>query len=601
MIKKNKFYFLAFLISFLISASVEKYLYTLVPFDFVRATVICISLFIFANISFVFLPLKLKNKVLNILDNSFNYFYSTLKKIYNFKYLIIIKYTFSILLTLYASLFMTNFYYFIFGIIDLLFLFLISNLIVIKYPKVAFTINSILLLLYNVNVFVLIFGGSFISLMMLTNLESIEALRGKALIYISASIITILISTLPIKHVRVSKKENIFCFIVLTIYSIFLLYIYGSSYSPLCNYGLLINDEILYIKKQHYIKNVTYNKKSFYHKNVKNYIKHDFVDKPNIIVVFTEGLSNNIIYDKRNIMPNLKKISKNSISFKNYYNHSAATYRGIIGQLYSGYQMNNDDKNNFISIQKILSDKDYITKFINNEPGNIDFVNYLESLKFDEVINSNNITNGLVSDKNAFDYLYDKALELNNEDNPFFISMYTFSTHVSFDSEDEKYGDGKDNLLNRFYNLDFQFNKFIEKFKNSPLYENTIIIFTTDHASYVDSDYIRVFGNVYERKHEFFDKIPLLIYHKNIKPKEINADGRNSLDLAPTILDYIDISGPNYFLGKSLFSENGTKYDRVYYDSFTFIFDNALKNNNVNAPNEVIENDIYGYLSLSTK
>ena len=46
-----------------------------------------------------------------------------------------------------------------------------------------------------------------------------------------------------------------------------------------------------------------------------------------------------------------------------------------------------------------------------------------------------------------------------------------------------------------------------------------------------------------------------MIYHKGVEARTIDALGKNSLDLAPTILDYVDINGPNYFLWASLFFE----------------------------------------------
>ncbi|MPM54055.1 hypothetical protein SDC9_100828 [bioreactor metagenome] len=65
---------------------------------------------------------------------------------------------------------------------------------------------------------------------------------------------------------------------------------------------------------------------------------------------------------------------------------------------------------------------------------------------------------------------------------------------------------------------------------------------------------------------------PFLIYYKGIIPEEINVDGRNSLDLAPTVMDYLDISVPNYFLGESLFSnkQNTFSYDTIFWNGEIF-------------------------------
>ncbi|WP_238140785.1 sulfatase-like hydrolase/transferase, partial [Streptococcus suis] len=98
---------------------------------------------------------------------------------------------------------------------------------------------------------------------------------------------------------------------------------------------------------------------------------------PNVVLIFVEGLSQNIVEDEREIMPNLKKFQESSLTFENYYNHTFATYRGLIGQLYSGYQLDNYESNTLTSLQGVLGDKGYQTTFINTEPNNTQFTSYL--------------------------------------------------------------------------------------------------------------------------------------------------------------------------------------------------------------------------------
>ncbi|MDD0274464.1 LTA synthase family protein, partial [Shigella flexneri] len=46
----------------------------------------------------------------------------------------------------------------------------------------------------------------------------------------------------------------------------------------------------------------------------------------NILVIFIEGMSSLVI--SKELTPNLYEFRKKSISFNNYYNHTAATFRG---------------------------------------------------------------------------------------------------------------------------------------------------------------------------------------------------------------------------------------------------------------------------------
>ena len=299
-------------------------------------------------------------------------------------------------------------------------------------------------------------------------------------------------------------------------------------------------------------------------------------EKPNIIVIFTEGLSQNIVADKRNIMPNVAAYEKKSINFTNYYNHTFATYRALSGQLYSGFQLNNYDGNTLVSLQDILSDRGYTTTFINTETRNINFTNYLLDMNFDEVISDPEFrSNGpadSISDKDAYTLLFDTVSEKAGGDKPFLTAIYTFGTHTSLDSPDEKFGDGSDTMLNKYYNMDCQFGEFMKKFEESSLADNTIIFFTADHAAYQDRLFRESFPD-HERAHTEVDEMPFFIYHSGIEPQQIDVEGRTTLDFTPTIMDYLDISGvENYFLGRTLFSgsDNNNNYDTVFTDSAVF-------------------------------
>jgi membrane-anchored protein YejM (alkaline phosphatase superfamily) len=112
----------------------------------------------------------------------------------------------------------------------------------------------------------------------------------------------------------------------------------------------------------------------------------NLTENPNVVIIFTEGLSQNIVTDDRNIMPNVSELEKKSLFFENYYNHTFPTYRGLIGQLFSGYQLQNYDENTLISVQEAFRKKGYHTSIINTEPLNLNFASFLESLGVDDVV-----------------------------------------------------------------------------------------------------------------------------------------------------------------------------------------------------------------------
>ena len=91
--------------------------------------------------------------------------------------------------------------------------------------------------------------------------------------------------------------------------------------------------------------------------------------------------------------------------------------------------------------------------------------------------------------------------------------------------------------------------------------DDTVVIWTTDHATYPTPEFNSTFQ---VSKKYFVDRIPLGIYYQNMTPAVIDAKNRNSLSLAPTILDIVGIRHHrNHFLGRSLFSDEESPFIRI--------------------------------------
>lgn len=459
------------------------------------------------------------------------------------------------------------------GLVELTLILLASGYLVSINKILGYLINCILLLIIGIEIIVYRFAGNFVSLIMVTNLESIQGISGKAilyLLYIIPFIVALCIPTPKIdgRFYKSFSKCGLLCVLLLME---FIIWNSGENVSPIENSILLFRN--IYARQARYNKIAQSGNSDFemldsmfYKGTIGNYVSSPLQKKnPDVVLIFTEGLSQNIIDDERNIMPNVRMYEDKSLNFTNYYNHTAATYRGLIGQLYSGHQYNNNDENTLISLQKIMHDNGYQTTLINTEPNNQDFTNYLKTFDFDRIVTSNN-TNTWLRDDEAYALLANEVKECYENSKPDFIIIYTFGTHATFDESKVKYGDGKNGLLNRFANADYYFGEFMKNFENNDKYNDLVVVFTTDHCTYEDEDFIRTFEPSYTREDYFCDQIPLLIWYNKIEAQEINAEGRNSLCFAPTLLDFLDIDGDNYFLGDSLFSNNDVNnlIDKVY-------------------------------------
>lgn len=496
------------------------------------------------------------------------------------------------------------------ALMELLLVFFLTE--TISQSKLKKLINDLLLFFLNIQLLVFLFGGDYLSLVMLTNIDNVKDLSGKFVVYIVGVVCVLLFSFIPARRIITRKNASNWLLSGVLLLELIFTLTFGNVYSPYYAYYRTAKEAVQAEKIRKELSLIDNCTSFFYRAGISCAAidRPESLDlNPNIVLIFTEGLSENIVSDERAIMPNVKEYESKSISFQNYYDHTFATYRGIIGQLYSGYQLDNYDTNTLIGLHDVLSDHGYHTSFINTEPNLVPFTKYLDNMGFDELISipgsDYNGENRSLSDKEAYEKLYSVIEEQYASNSPFFTAIYTFGTHASFDSPDEKYGDGSLAELNKFYNADYQFGQFMKRFEESNISENTIIVFTADHATYADLYYNEAFPD-YHREHPSLDTIPLFIYHKGVTPQVLDVNGRNSLDLTSTILDYVDINGPNYFLGASLFhdADNNNNLDRIFSTSVDcFSSENGIikKMEDTDEETMIVKESIKNYYAAKTQ
>lgn len=309
---------------------------------------------------------------------------------------------------------------------------------------------------------------------------------------------------------------------------------------------------------------------------------------PNIIVIFTEGTSARLIgaYGGHypGLTPNIDRLASRSMKVIDYYNHTAATYRGIIGQTSSGFSFaggggkggwaSGADVENLVAIRRqtlatILGSRGYDTYFFEPEHDGTPFTRMIQSLGFGDVYTFGKVSallHGDVVTQDQTDQLDDaslfrglvaflKARGRATDGKPFFVATYNIGTHafIPMVKGGHAYGRGGNLVLDKLHNYDAAVGAFLDYFHGSAYAKNTIVVFTADHATYPDKPYRDVAGR--GLKPFFVDRIPLLVYDPTHRlPRVFDARGRNSLDLAPTVLQLLGVErAPNSFLGASLF------------------------------------------------
>lgn len=318
-----------------------------------------------------------------------------------------------------------------------------------------------------------------------------------------------------------------------------------------------------------------YGKKWVYRDEPSVYIPD--IQGKNVVVIFTEGMSLRII-DKfsryPNLTPNISDFLDKSVWFDNYFNHTAATYRGLRGQLTSSFQYTNGEhlrnenfdndltaleapfEDGLISLPEILRKNGYHTYFLSGRSREERLNSYLSTIGFDHVFTASEFksSGNDLTDLELFLTL-NKLVGEGHLQEPYFIGVYNVGTHFGMRSSGIVYdneGQSDNDMLNIFHNYDFAFGKFFHYvFENENLRKNLAVVLTSDHATFPDKEFIETFDDYYNGA--FLGRIPLILYYEGVIPLMMQAKGKSSLDFAPTLLHWLRIQNAyNYFLGCSL-------------------------------------------------
>lgn len=373
----------------------------------------------------------------------------------------------------------------------------------------------------------------------------------------------------------------------------------NSYFNSLENIKSLTNDEFREVQSKFKKEKIYFN----------DYEKNEILLKDkNIIVVFTEGLSSRWFKDESDqyvgLMPEVKSLSEKSINFVNYYNHTAATFRGLRGQIKSSHQymggwMGEGEglgaagaKQYFnpfkgTSLHGILRNHGYKSYFFLSQQNHLNQM--LETMDFNEVYGRDklyekwgkNNDSEVLSDKELFDFTL-KTLETKNE--KFIGFLYNFDTHNGLNGS-RKFREGKNEVLNRFHTYDEVFGIFLKNFQKSKLHENTVLIFTADHSTFPDKHARNADAKIPEH---FVDEIPLMIYYKGVQSLKVDAKYQMSIAFAPTILNFMEIRDhENYFFGCSLYDECQENKFGSQGNFYYQITENKLKGIDASIPGDI--------------
>jgi lipoteichoic acid synthase len=314
----------------------------------------------------------------------------------------------------------------------------------------------------------------------------------------------------------------------------------------------------------------------------------------NLIVIQVEALQQfavNRVYNGQEVTPNLNKLIKNNIYFKNFYyqarsgntadaefltNNSMYSFQHMAGIPYVNYP-----NNKYNSLAKALKSEGYNTYAFHGYKGSFwNRATMYQSLGFEKFTSmkdfSKNKNFGMgINDIDFFKESLDKLQKMHKDNKPFFSFFVTLSSHYSYDNFEGKYpfnikgleGTTVGKFLRAANYADKAIASFIADLKKRGLYDNTLIVIYGDHNAVGKMQYDEMKKllnktNISDLEWEQLQKVPCIITGGPITNKMaevVNTTG-GEIDTMPTIANLMDFKVP-YAIGKDLLN---TKFGDGY-------------------------------------
>ncbi|MFA6105259.1 MAG: LTA synthase family protein [Patescibacteria group bacterium] len=300
---------------------------------------------------------------------------------------------------------------------------------------------------------------------------------------------------------------------------------------------------------------------------------------PNILIIELESFSSRLTgpYGTKfpDLTPGLDQFAadKNTTIFHKYYNASTPTITGTLSQLCSFLPPTGH--NEIQNERKLQSHRLLCLPEILKKDGAYKYTAYVTAVD-KNFANKNGIFTSMGVDKvfgtsELAEYIKDKPLSWGYSDHqmfpivlsfmktapqPFLMMLATVDTHPPFDlaKDPVNYGDGSQPVLNMFHTTDDAFKIFWNEFEKSDLYKNTIVIAVADHAIFPGALTKDLFPKE-AKTLTYYDENFFGIYIPDtVLPKKIDIYS-SGIDLAPTVLQILNINTRNSFDGHSIFDD----------------------------------------------
>ena len=304
------------------------------------------------------------------------------------------------------------------------------------------------------------------------------------------------------------------------------------------------------------------------------------VKDKNLVIFLQESLGAQFVEavgGESGITPNLNRLSKDGILFKDAYSNGTRSIRGIAGMVAGvlsvpgkGVLKREKSQKNFFTIALLLKPYGYKSSFFYGGESRFDNMKgWFLGNGFDKIIDQDSFKNPKfvgtwgVSDDEVVQRANLEYKKLYNNHQKFVSVIFSTSNHTPFEFPDGKIelikNEKKNSVKNAIKFADYAIGELIKSAKRDGYYNDTVFVIVADHN-------VRVYGDDVVPVNMFH--IPALILGGGVKPKIYN-NIVSQPDILATALDLMGIDNLNYpILGKSIFDDKKSNLSLMQFHSF---------------------------------
>lgn len=323
---------------------------------------------------------------------------------------------------------------------------------------------------------------------------------------------------------------------------------------------------------------------------------------PNVVVIILESFS--ALYSHElsggpGYMPFLDSLMRQGLNFTNAYSNGRRSIDGIPAILASMPQWMDEAfitstyaSQPFTSMARLLGGEGYSTSFYHGgRNGTMGFDGFAKSAGFDRYVGMSEYPNNGADFDGHWGvrdrpFMQFHAQELAKEQEPFFSTMFTLSSHHPYELPNEeldRFERGTQPIHATLRYTDDALRGFFATASTMPWYDNTLFVITADHTADLDRT-----GSHGQRPIDYW--IPLVYYSPGtIDPLEESGAEAGSgalgpqrndgvtqhIDILPTVMELVGYNKPFFSFGHS--SIGTTKGRAVWANNGIYTITNALQ------------------------